>query len=214
MTRSSRRGGRGALLRLAIIGVTGISGSGTSTVAQILAEQGGFVIHADKLAHEIMCESGPAFNEIVRAFGAEVLNTDGKIDRQALGAMVFGTENKEKLSILEKILHPRVESEIIALIEESAATGEYSFAVIDAPLLIESGLNNLCDACWLVTAPENTRLARIMARDSISREAALRRLQSRPGDETLRPYADAIIENDDDLKALCDKVFAEVNNVA
>jgi len=185
-----------------VIGITGISGSGTSTVAKILEEQGGFIIQADKLAHAAMRKGGAAFSKIIKTFGEGILGEDGEINRRTLGALVFGEENKAKLEALEQIIHPHVISEIQSFVKKTKSSDKYDFAVIDAPLLIESGLNKLCTSCWLITAPENIRLERIMTRDKIDPETAKRRLQSRPGDETLRPYVDVIIENNSDLQAL------------
>ena len=85
-----------------VIGITGITGSGTSTVSAILAEQGGYVISADKLAREVIQKGQPAYDEVVRVFGPSVItdsNCNQEIDRKALGAMVFG--NPQKLALLE-----------------------------------------------------------------------------------------------------------------
>ena len=189
---------------LTTIGVTGITGSGTSTVSAILAERGGFVAGADKLAHDCMNKKEPAYAEIVKAFGKEILAENGEINRRLLGTRVFG--NKEELAKLESIIHPRVIERTKKLIEKLAETGEYTFMVIDAPLLIESGMITMCDSCWLATAPDEIRLARIMKRDGIDEAIAKRRLQSRKGEETLREHANIIIHNDGSAIALRSKI--------
>ncbi|MCL2576949.1 MAG: dephospho-CoA kinase [Defluviitaleaceae bacterium] len=176
-----------------IIGVTGITGSGTSTVSAILAERGGYVAHADKLAHDAMAKTEPAYAEILEAFGQEIVNEKGEINRRVLGARVFG--NKEALARLEKIIHPRVIERIHTIVDKIAETGIYTFAVIDAPLLVESGMSTMCDSVWLITAPDETRIARITSRDKIDEIAAKRRLQSRNAEATLREHANIIIEN-------------------
>lgn len=180
---------------LPIIGLTGITGSGTSTVAAILAERGGYVVHADKLAHDAMAKSEPAYAEIVKIFGRGILNDNGSINRRALGEKVFG--NKEQLAKLEKIIHPRVIERTRSLIKKISKeeAGAYTFAVIDAPLLIESNMNTMCDSIWLITAPDQTRIDRIMARDSIDETAAKRRLSSRNSEEVIREFAHIVIEN-------------------
>ena len=184
-----------------IIGVTGISGSGKTTVTRILAEMGGFAVETDPLAHALMRKGQPAYDDIVAVFGACILNDDDEIHRPALGKLVF--EDKAKLAVLEGILHPRVAAETAKLIAQADTTGRYKFAIIDAPLLIEAGMHKDCDSCWLVTASHATRLARIISRDSISPEAAAKRLASRAGDDALKPHADVIIENNgEDLPAL------------
>lgn len=184
------------------IGVTGITGSGTSTVAGILAERGGFVIHADKLAHDAMAKSEPAHAEIVAAFGREILDAKGEINRRELGAKVFS--NKPELARLEKIIHPRVIERTRQIVEVTPPG--YTFAVIDAPLLIESKMHEMCDSVWLITAPDTERIARITARDGIDDATAKRRLQSRSGDAALRPHANIIIANDGSAIALRSKV--------
>ena len=179
---------------MTIIGVTGISGSGKTMVTRILAQMGGFAVETDPLAHSLMQKGQPAYDEIIKTFGTGILNQQGEIHRPALGKLVFG--NKEKLTKLESILHPKVAAKTMELIAEAKQTGRYKFAVIDAPLLIEAGMHKLCHSCWLITASHETRLARIISRDNITQEAAEKRLASRKGDEALRPYADIILDND------------------
>jgi len=168
-----------------IIGVTGLSGAGTSTAASILKKMGGYVISADKLAHEIMAQEETK-SEIIAMFGTA--------DRKQLGEIVF--RDPEKLAALEKIIHPRVIAKTLEL------TKAYPIAIIDAPLLVESGLHKICDTVILVTASEETRLARILSRDGIDRDAALRRFASRKGEEYLKPFATHIINNDGDVSHL------------
>jgi len=198
-----------------IIGVTGITGSGTSTVSSILAELGGYVISADKLAHGVMRKGQPAYEKVLNAFvdctpkpdshKTPILHPNGEINRKALGAIVFG--NPEKLAILESIIHPAVIAEIENLLTRARA---HSFAVIDAPLLVESNLHKICHSVWLITAPDETRVSRITARDNIDRETVIRRIQSRKGDTFLQPYAHVVIENDSDLDLLREKVCANL----
>ena len=195
-----------------IIGVTGISGSSKTTVTRMLAGMGGFAVETDPLAHTLMRKGRPAYNEIVAFFGAGILDANGEIHRPALGKLVFG--DKEKLACLEGILHPKVAAETANLIAEAEKTGKYKFAIIDAPLLIEAGMHKDCDSCWLVTASRETMLARIIARDGITPNAAAKRLASRTGDEVLKPYADVIIENNgENLADLKEKVTAALGHV-
>jgi len=177
-----------------ILGITGITGSGTSTVAAILQKHGWHVISADKVAHDAIKKPQPAYVKITEAFGADILQPDEEIDRKALGALVFG--NAEKLAMLESFIHPQV----IAITHQQLQHHEK--VVIDAPLLIESGMHKMCNAVWLVTAPDETRLQRIQSRDGLTREAALRRLQSRSSDEKLHQHTSLIIQNNADLATL------------
>jgi dephospho-CoA kinase len=169
-----------------------------------LQEQGGYVIEADKLAHELMLKGEPAYTEIVAAFGFDILDQSGEINRRALGAKVFA--NKSQLAKLEKIIHPRVIEKTRIIIKKAAELGTHTFMVIDAPLLIESGMNTLCDSLWLITAPDEIRITRITVRDSITEDAAKRRLQSRNGDAALQAHANITIENNGSAIALRSKI--------
>jgi len=189
-----------------IIGVTGITGSGTSTVSAILAEEGGFVISADKLTHELMQPGHAVYDKIVMRFGDTILNEGGQINRKALGGMVFG--NPTVLKELESIIHPEVIKETKKLLSEP-----YKFAVIDAPLLIESDMYKMCDTVWLVTATNETRIARIMSRDSISAEIAMKRISSRKGDDYLRPFVQVEIENNGTTEELVRRIKKELQFV-
>jgi len=198
-----------------IIGVTGISGSGKTTITHMLAQMGGYTVDADQLVHQLMQKGQPLYNDIIAVYGTDILDNKGEIYRPALGKLVFN--DKEKLAQLESIIHPQVIATTNSLITQAKSSGQYKFAVIDAPLLIEAGMHKDCHSCWLVTASHEKRLARIMARDNISKEAAEKRLANRASDSALMPHANIIIENnDDDLTALKEQVinvFKHVNLV-
>ncbi|MCL2605093.1 MAG: dephospho-CoA kinase [Defluviitaleaceae bacterium] len=202
-----------------IIGVTGISGSGTSTAAKILEkEYNGFIISADKLAHEAILKGKTAYDQIIEAFGEGIIGPSGEIDRKALGALAFGNDESpggirtqmDKMALLERIIHPQVWNDSLLLINKARESGKYPFVVIDAPLLIESGMHMLCDTVILITASDTLRAERIIARDGLTPEDAARRLAGRVGDEALKPYADVIIENDGALEILREKVGGAV----
>jgi len=180
-------------------------------VAQILTEQGGFAIIADKLAHAAMSKGQPAYNEIVSKFGELILGEDGEINRAILGKQVF--DDKEQLKVLEQIIHPRVIKETQNLIAQAEHAGPYTFAVIDAPLLIEAGMHTICDSCWLVTSPNSVRIERIMSRDGLSEEAATKRLASRAGDSSLMPYADIVINNNGGINDLRQNVIEAIKQI-
>ena len=190
------------------IGITGITGSGTSTAAGILKEQGGFVISADKLAHDAIKIGREAYKKIVEVFGASVLMLDGEINRKALGALVFGDENNKKRALLESIIHPIVLAEVRTLVKSH----KNSFVVIDAPLLIESGLYIDCDEVWLITASDSLRITRIVKRDGIDIQAAERRLKSRQ-EEELAKHATAIIKNNGDYEGFKKQVLKTFEEV-
>ena len=191
--------------KVPVIGITGITGSGASTVAGFLEELGGMVISADRLAHEAVKKDQPAYVEIIELFGKEVLQEDGEINRKALGKIVFG--DKTKIKMLEDIVHPVV----VRQIEKLVVSCKKAFAVIDAPLLTESGLDVLCDETWCVTAPNEERLARIMKRDGIDKTAALMRLESRRDEHELMGKADFVLHNLGDFTELKKQVCQRTN---
>ncbi len=196
------------MTRSRVLGVTGVSGSGTTTVARILQRHGAFVATADTLAHEAILRGNPPYEKVIAAFGEGVLNNEGEVDRKKLGGIVLGSP--PLLKILEEIIHPYVTARIYELINTALATGEYGLAVIDAPLLIEAGMNRQCGRVWLVTAPYEIKISRIIKRDGITREAAEKRLAAR--DEVLLAQsADEVISNDGSMEKLEDDVIKKLN---
>ena len=170
-----------------IIGLTGNSGSGKGAAGKILEEYGCLVIDCDKIAHENMAKGGIAYNDIVQAFGGEILDENGGIDRRILGGIVFA--DKEKLALLNSIAHKYIRQRVDELISKTSA----KIVVVDAPVLKEAGMLDTVDKVWLVTADEEIRLKRVMKRDGISEEAARARFKNQtPFDET---EADAVIRN-------------------
>ncbi len=179
-----------------IIGLTGNSGSGKSSVSEILSENGGYIIDADKIAHKNMKKGTKTYNEIKEAFGKEILTDKGEIDRKALGKKVFS--DSEKLKILNEISLKYILQEISAQIENiSKKTEEYEFIVIDAPLLTETGLNYITDEVWVVYADTDILLDRIIKRDKIDLKHAKDRLKNQTPQKELIALSDIAIENGD-----------------
>lgn len=176
-----------------IIGLTGNSGSGKGAVGKILEKHGALVIDCDKVAHENMAKGGIAYDEIVSAFGREILDKNGEIDRKILGGIVF--DDKDKLDLLNGIAHSRIKQRVDEIIKDN---GQYNLIVIDAPLLKEAGMCESVDSIWLVTADEDIRLKRVMKRDSITEKAARARFKNQtPFDEN---EADVVIYNNNDIE--------------
>lgn len=155
-----------------VIGLTGGSGSGKSTVAAVLKGLGAYVIDCDKIAHRNMQPSGVAYNELVAAFGEGILNPDGEINRKSLGNIVFS--NRQQLERLNAITHKHIIERVKQLLAENSS----SMVVIDAPLLYEAGLDSLCSEIWVTSAPREVRINRITERDGISRSQAESRINS------------------------------------
>ena len=170
------------------IGLTGQSGSGKSTVSRIFAENGFYVIDADKVARDVVEKGQPALDEIAATFGREYLNEDGTLARRKLGSLVFA--DRAKLDTLQDILFPHILERI-----EMLAQG-HEYVLIDAPTLFEAGCDKSCDAVVGVTASDDIRLARIMERDGISSEEAEKRFSSQHTADYFRERCRYIITND------------------
>lgn len=172
-----------------VIGITGASGAGKSTVCAELSRMGAEVADADKIAHEICMRGGAAFDELSAEFGEEIIGDDGEIDRKLLGKIVFS--DKERLSRLNEITHKYVYSELLRRIRECRA----DIMVIDIPLLFEEGSPIHYDLTVAVTADEKTRLERIVSRDGISRDAAESRMKNQMSDGEYASLADLCVRN-------------------
>lgn len=186
-----------------VIGLTGNSGSGKGAVSEIMAELGALILDCDKIAHRNMEQGGAAYNEIAEAFPFAV-SADGSIDRKKLGERVFS--DAESLRLLNSITHKYIYEYIKKTLEEYS--GDY--AVIDAPLLIEAGMECICDEVWLVHADDKTRLERVIRRDGITAEEALMRFKNQTSYEELKKHADFLIENSEDLEGLKKQVYERV----
>ncbi len=193
------------------LGLTGLSGAGKSTVAEILRGMGSLVLDADKTAHDIILRGQPAYHDIVEAFGTGILNEKQEIDRKSLGRIVFA--DKEKLGLLEKLTHTHIIRRHVKDIERASVGNVYAMVVLDAPLLIQAGLHKLCGPVWIVTADFDVRARRIMARDRLSYDEVNTRLNAQTPLEDLLPYADLVIENNNDLGALTHFVTEHARNL-
>ena len=172
-----------------IYGLTGGSGSGKSTAANILKEKGFLVIDADITAREIL--NHEVLDELRNAFGNAVIASDGTLNRKALAKIVF--EDSEKLSLLNSITHPKIAKSIIDTIEKS----EISNVVIDAAaLLVCKPLMDICDKIIVVVANKDIRISRIMKRDSLTYEEASSRIDAQMSDEEMIRFADIVWNND------------------
>lgn len=175
-----------------VVGLTGGIASGKSFVAGILASCGAVVIDADQLAREVVAPGKPAYREIVSVFGEGILKSDGTLDRKALGSIVFA--DAAARGVLERITHPAI-AELASLRLDMERKNGARVAFYMVPLLIEAGLASTVDEIWLITVDGETQIARLMRRDNIPREEALRRIAAQMTLSDKVAYADVIIDN-------------------
>ena len=159
-----------------VVGLTGGVATGKSTVAKMFKQCGAVVIDADELARDVVKPGRPAWHAIVNTFGKTVLTPDRTINRQALGAIVFG--NRVKLRRLERIVHPRVARQRARLTRQAARNDPKAVVIYDVPLLFEVGIDKRVDKIIVVTADHETQIARLKKRNGLSRAEALRRIRS------------------------------------
>ena len=175
------------------IGLTGGIASGKSTVARMFQEKGAYLIDLDEIVHYVEEPDRPAWKAIVEYFGPEILNEDRTINRTRLGAIVF--EDREKLAVLSRIVHPHIIGEWRRRITEIGRTESEGILLSDVPLLIEGRLQHLVDVVVLVYVSSDEQVERLMERNGCSREDALLRLASQmPIDDKIR-YADIVVNN-------------------
>lgn len=205
--------------RIPLLGLTGSMAAGKSTVSAMLAERGFFIVDADKTAHDVI-QTEKVLRKLTDAFGEGILDESGNIDRKKLSVCVFGekknevqdktcpgnaenasaeriaAEKKSRVELLNDIVHPAVIESLFEQAETAKQLPNCRGVVLDVPLLIESGLHKRCDSVILVTANIETRYARIMKRDGLSRREAHARIAAQMPQWKKKRYADYIIEND------------------
>jgi len=175
-----------------VIGLTGGIASGKSFVASILEECGAPVVDADLLARDVVLPGEPAYFAIVEAFGKAVVRPDGTLDRTVLGRIVFADASARK--VLEGITHPRIAERAAQRIEEERLKGTLVLFYM-VPLLIEAGLTAVVEEIWLVFVDREVQIGRLMKRDAIPREEALRKMAAQMPLDEKAAYADVIIDN-------------------
>lgn len=181
------------------VGLTGGIGAGKSTVSEMFVRRGAVIVDADVIVREVQEPGTEAFNEIVEAFGPQVVATDGKLDRQKLAAVVFS--DPAKLQKLEAITHPRVGARFAERAQELRETD--NVVILDIPLLgaSKSGSERFADAVVVVTASPGTRIARLQAR-GMTREDAEARIAAQISDDERLKLADHVLTNDGSIEEL------------
>lgn len=193
-----------------VIGLTGQTGAGKSSVREILRQKGAAVIDADSVAHDITEKNTDCIYDIVCRFSCLVLNEKGSINRKALGKRVFS--DKKELAALNKIIFPyileAIEHEVLGSIAKGAET-----VVIDGATIIESGCGKMCDMLISVVADEDIRTERIIKRDKISETDAKRRVSVQKPEEFYKEASDCVIENNGTKAELEHRVNSVLKNM-
>jgi dephospho-CoA kinase len=177
------------------VGLTGSIGVGKTFVSSVFAKLGCRVLDADETARQVVAAGAPGLRAVVEAFGPEVLQADGTLDRARLGAIVFADESQRLL--LNSILHPFIIAAQDEQLREWEREDPRGIAIVDAALMIESGGYKRFDKLIVVHCRPEIQIERLMARNQISREEAARRIASQMPQEEKMRYADFLIDTSD-----------------
>lgn len=171
-----------------IIGITGGSGAGKSTASAFFRKNGYYIADTDKIGHSVILPGKNAYIELINVFGNEILNNDKTVNRKKLGSIVFS--DSDKLKELNRITHFYITEDLKKIIKENKNVA------IDGALLIESGISKMCDKVIFVSCPLEERIQRIIKRDGIKREDAVKRINNQNSDAFYRKNCDIEIVND------------------
>ena len=180
-----------------VIGLTGGIVSGKTTVAWMFKELGAKIIDADMIAREIVQPHKKAWKEIVENFGEEILKENQEINRKKLGNIVFS--NQTKLNYLNKITHPviieNIKMQLSQISQQATRDNKEIICIVDAPLLFEAHLAGIMDRNIVVYIPEKEQIVRLVKRDGISRQEALKRVRAQMSLKVKISLADYVIDN-------------------
>lgn len=185
-----------------IIGITGGIASGKSTVVDEVRKHGYQVIDADQVVHELQAKGGKLYQALLDWLGDGILKSDGELDRQKLGQMIFAS--KEMLAKSSQIQNGIIRQELAHRRDELAKSQEVFF--MDIPLLIERDYVDWFDDIWLVFIDEKTQLERLVLRNHLTREEAQKRIASQMSTEAKKTFADKLLDNSGDIATLKKKV--------
>lgn len=186
-----------------VIGLTGGIGSGKSTVSEMLRAKGAVVISADLVGHEVYRPGTAVWEEVVAAFGRDVLTADREIDRRKLGSIVFA--DPEARRRLNAMTHPAMRRVMAERLDDLRRQG-VRVAVLEAALLIEAGWVDLADEVWLTLVRPAEAAQRLMARSGLSREEAEARIAAQLSDQERLEHADVVIDTDCSLADVARRV--------
>lgn len=182
------------------VGLTGGIGSGKSTAAGILADLGAYVIDADRVGHSVYEPGTPGWQQVVAAFGDDILGSDGTIDRKRLGGMVFS--DAAQLARLNGIVHPLIRTAVGDRISELRRGDQRQPVVVEAAVLLEAGWDSLVDEVWVIVTNRSAVVERVKVQRGLDAAAIEARIAAQLGDAERRRRADVVIDNSGDLDQL------------
>ncbi len=176
-----------------VIGITGGIGAGKSTVSGYLASLGYPVFDADEVSRGLTADGSPVVDELAETFGEEILVRKGVLSREKLAEIVFSDPDKNRK--LMQIVTMKVREAGQKWISDYRKKEKYDIIILDIPLLFETGSEDLCDAVWFITADDEVRRRRVMARDGVTAEQVERRMRSQMPEKEKAERSDEIVDN-------------------
>lgn len=196
-----------------VVGVTGGIGSGQSSVCQILSKLGCKVIDVDKKAKQIISKDRSLQKELIKTFGNEIFFKDGQSNRRLLASIAF--QDEEKTQKLNRLVHPRMVSEVIEEMENARFSQKYPLVVIDAALVYEISIEQMFDSIIVVYTSLNNRIDRVMKRDGLTKDEILARVRRQIPLEEKKKWAEYVVDNDgslEDLEKQTRNVFEKISD--
>lgn len=193
-----------------IVGLTGQTGAGKTTISQMFADDGFAIINADKVARQVVTPHSTCLNELCECFGNEILLPDGNMNRAKVAEIVFSDACKNE--ILGSIMYPYILKEILLQIRAYAAEGK-TWLLLDAPTLFESHADDFCTLVLSVLAEPSIRIQRIMKRDGLTEEQAKKRMNAQLSEQYFREHSDFVICNNGSQELLCEMTREVIENI-
>ena len=191
-----------------VLGITGGIATGKSSVVQHFIDLGFPVVDADIIARHLLDQNEQAYNEVVKVFGSEILQENGEINRQALGALVFN--HPDKLKQLDELMAPFLKESILAAIKQ--ASQNQKLVIVDVPLMYEKGYDEWMDQVAVVYCTPNQQLKRLMQRNQLTEKEAKQRIDSQLPIEMKKLLAEVVFDNSNDLTQTIQQVDTWLSN--
>ncbi|NLL32746.1 MAG: dephospho-CoA kinase [Enterococcus cecorum] len=191
-----------------VLGITGGIATGKSSVVQHFIDLGFPVVDADIIARHLLDQNEQAYNEVVKVFGSEILQENGEINRQALGALVFN--HPDKLKQLDELMAPFLQESILAAIKQ--ASQNQKLVIVDVPLMYEKGYDEWMDQVAVVYCTPEQQIKRLMQRNQLTEKEAKQRIDSQLPIEMKKLLAEVVFDNSNDLTQTIQQVDTWLSN--